>query len=844
MHEVGAFRQKFLPFCLEKAGKVKPIKLSLKNRSPRTKAISALLLTLAIALVSNWFHPFGTPLPAIGSFFDPTQGFWQNAEVLKTAPNQTLKITQGASVSIVLDERLVPHIFADNAADAAFAQGYITAQHRLWQMDMSTRSVSGRLSEVIGKRTLKRDILQRRKGLVFAAERALEGWKQNPEEIAIIEAYTAGVNAWTASLQPAQYPLEFKLLGYEPELWTPLKTALMLKAMAETLCSRSDDIGASNTLAIMGEELFRSLYPEYNPKQSPIIPADVPWNFQPVAIADTAAKLSEIIPFRKLPESPEGIGSNNWALAGSKTASGNPILCNDPHLRLTLPSIWYEVQVHTPEINAYGVSLPGVPGIVIGFNEDIAWGLTNVGQDVLDWYRVHWADDTKSSYLLDGAAKPVTIREEKIYLRGQSKPVTEQVKYTVWGPVVYETAPSEYLDMAMRWIAHDQQVADRPHEVAIFYNLMKAKDYDTYAQNMKYYENPAQNIVFASRAGDIAITVAGKFPVKRKEQGRFVQDGSLSANAWQGFIPPDQVPKVHNPERGFVASANQHSTAPDYPYYYNGGFDDYRGRYINRRIEAMQKATLEDMMDLQNDNYSIKSEEGLPLLLALLDTLSFKDNLSESMYADLRNWDMRFNASSKAAAAFEVWLRATYRRTFENLYDLDLRDSIEILYPEQWRFLELLEQSPEHDVFDDYCTTARENARDIVAAAFGEMVETLRKDYSQTAFNWSTYKGTSIPHLAGIPAFSANDLACGGYSDAPNAISRANGPSWRMIVELGEQPMAHGIYPGGQSGNPGSPFYDNTVADWAIGKYYDLLFMKDVNDTQGRILYKIELQVK
>ncbi|NUN99880.1 MAG: penicillin acylase family protein, partial [Saprospiraceae bacterium] len=198
-------------------------KFAFRNKSPRTKAGIALILTLVVGLVSNWFHPFGAPLPAIGSFFDPAKGFWQNAEAVGSMENQSLELPfEGQSVTIAFDDRMVPHIFAESEVSAAFAQGYVTAQNRLWQMDIATRSVSGRLSEILGERPLKRDLLQRRKGLVFAAERALESWKKTPGEMALIEAYTAGVNAWVDALEPEQYPLEFKLLGYAPESWTPL----------------------------------------------------------------------------------------------------------------------------------------------------------------------------------------------------------------------------------------------------------------------------------------------------------------------------------------------------------------------------------------------------------------------------------------------------------------------------------------------------------------------------------------------------------------------------------------------------------------------------------------------
>lgn len=799
------------------------------------KLASALLLTLGFIYFGNTHHPFDLALPPTGDFFNPFRGFWQNAESGEPTPIQTLTFAPlKQEVQVVMDDRLVPHIFADNLEDAFFIQGYLTAKYRLWQMDISVRSTGGRLAEVLGEGLLKRDQLQRRKGLLWAAENTLSVWK-NSKDWPWIEAYSAGVNAWISELSPADYPLEFKMLNYTPEPWSPLKSALLVKSMAETLAARQQDLESSNMLRILGQDMFDFLYPEKNPQQSPIIPAGTPWPFESIAV-DSISKttISQALPpFRLFPNPPEFIGSNNWAVAGSKTASGHPILCNDPHLQLSLPSIWFETQIHCPEANAYGVSLPGAPGIIIGFNENIAWGMTNVGQDVMDWYTIDWANDQKEQYLIDGQEQAITYREEKIKVRGRAEPVVERVKYTHWGPVVYDSGDSPYMDMAMRWVVHDKPAERDHYEMGTFVGLMTSKNYEDYSQAISYFDSPGQNFVFAARDGDIAIKVEGKFPIKRKNQGRFVQDGSHSDQGWAGFIPNDQIPQIRNPERGFVSSANQKSTDDSYPYYYNGGFDDYRGRLLNQLLEPMQDIKVADMMQLQNNNFSLKAQEGLEVLLALVDETQLNQEEKNDLQL-LRKWNYRFEKDEQAPVIFEEWCDAAYRLTFDEV--LAFKDSIEILYPETWRFIALMRENPEHILFDLQVSPERENASQIATMAFHEMQKSLDENYPDGSYNWQIYKNTSINHLARIPSFSVGNISVGGYAEALNAIKRNHGPSWRMIVELNDEVKAYGIYPGGQSGNPGSPFYDSMIDQWANGEYNELFFMRNAEDNRQNIL--------
>jgi len=765
-------------------------------------------------------------LPPLGAFFNPFSGFWKNAEPVEGGAFRSigkLKSLKG-EVDVYYDDRSVPHIFADEVMDALFVQGYVTASQRLFQMDVTIRAAGGRLSEVLGERTLERDQLQRRRGMVYAAENTLATWKSDQEGFAMIEAYCAGVNTYIDQLQPADYPLEFKLLNYAPEPWTPLKSALLMKSMAQMLCSRENDLESSNALKFFGRDAFDFLYPEYNPDEVPIIPKDVNWDHiqvDPLSSEKSSPPLG-FIQHRALPKPPESLGSNNWAVAGSKTQSGVPILCNDPHLKLTLPSVWFEVQLNTAEFNVYGVSLPGFPGVVIGFNEHIAWGMTNVSHDVMDWHTIDWVDEGKTKYRLDGKEEMAVVRVEEIYLKGQKEPIIDSVKYTVWGPVVYDTK-SEYKDMAMNWIAHQ----GHGNEAKVFYQLNRAKNYEEFKAAAKYFAVPAQNLVFASKEGAIAMQVQGKFPLRKFEQGRFVQSGNTTMNQWKGFIPQEHNPGVLNPVSGFVASANQRSTGEDYPYYYTGGFADYRGRILSRKLSEIQKASIKDMMALQNDEYALKAEEALPTLLEMMEEVELEEEEGRWL-SNLREWKYNYGREEMPPILFDEWIRSFYANTWDE-FD-GIKDSIDILMPETWKTISMLVNLPDHEYFDIQSTPTREIAKDVAVISFQKAcnkIKEWKKEHPQTPLTWGNYKTDRVNHLARLPAFSSDELPVGGDRHVLNAIRWGAGPSWRMIVELGEEVKAFGVYPGGQSGNPGSPFYDNMIESWAKGAYYELNLMQE-----------------
>lgn len=807
--------------------------------------------TLTALLVWQFSKPIPSgdkSIPPLGSFFNPFSGFWSNAE--PGAPGKWQDISLPGlkgKANVVYDDLMVPHIFAESAEDAARIQGYVTARHRLWQMDITARKASGRLSEILGEKTLRIDRLERRKGMVWAAENDLIGWNKSPQTVALLNAYTEGVNAWIDQMSKSDWPIEFKLLDYKPEPWTPLKVALVTEAMAETLCAREEDLENTNMLAKLGPETYNYLYPEWNPKQVPVVSDTGQWeNLHPLLPPAVKIDSSASIGFEDENDAEERpvsdraiVGSNNWAVAGTKTRSGKPILCNDPHLNLTLPSIWYQVQIHTPLGNTYGVSLPGVPGVVIGFNENIAWGVTNVSHDVSDWYKIHWSDKERSKYQLDDEVKSVQFHYEEIKIK--DKPAfRDTVRYTVFGPIPWDfEAGNPLYDYALRWVAHD--VPDHS-AFEVFLGLNTGKGFDDYKTALSGFDAPAQNFVFASRSGDIAIQPQGKYPVRGREQGRFLQEGDHWANAWHDFIPEEWVPCMKNPSRGYVFSANQHSTPPSYPYYYLGDFDDWRGRRIDARLQHMNGITADSMKAMQLDNYSQRAADALPVMLRLLDRGQL-DAEGRKMADELASWDFRYDADKVAPTLFESWFDSCYTSTWDEMAAMEKMGAQTgkapshpaVLYPEAWRFIDLMEHDSSNIFFDHPGTPFRETARDIALESF-KRSEQFFQQHPDKRVAYGEAKGFVLKHLAQIDAFSRLDLKMGGHRTAPNAISKSNGPSWRMIVELDDQVHAQGVFPGGQSGNPGSKYYDNMVDTWATGNYFDLLFLKSSDEQNGRIL--------
>ncbi|TWV93613.1 penicillin acylase family protein [Chitinophaga pinensis] len=781
---------------------------------------------ITIALIVCLDRSWGS-LPPLGRLLSPQEGFWQNATSISKDYNEELQVPGlKGKVEVWLDDRMVPHIFAENTTDAYYVQGYMHARDRLWQMELQSFAAAGRLSEILGAKMIPYDRQQRRNGMLYGAEQALKAMEADSVAGPAINAYSEGINAYINTLTSATLPLEYKLLNYKPEQWTPLNSALLLKMMAADLAGGANDLVYTNARRIFSKADFDNLYPDFGDSIDPIIPRGTQYPAPTVKATppvDSILNAAGIaLHFKEERPDPDN-GSNNWAVAGSKTRAGAPILCNDPHLGLSLPSLWYETQIHTPDMNVYGATLPGAPGVIIGFNDHIAWGVTNAAEDVKDYYLMQFRNG-KQQYLFNGAYRDAEMRIEKINVKGAA-PYYDTVAYTVWGPVVYDNVfpdtATNHQFLAMRWKALDPSV-----EIRTFLELNKAHNYDDYLSALKYYACPAQNFAFAAKTGEIALWHNGQFPLRWKDQGKWIMPGSDSSFAWQGYVPQGENPHIYNPARGFVSSANQHPTDSTYPYRYVADFDLFRGKRINEVLAADSQITIQDMMDLQNDNLNPFARAALPLIRKHLP-VSLLTADQKNYWQILDKWDLQSGPDSKAATIFNIF----WDELQSSVWDDDiLADKTPLQQPwEKTTLLWLLRDSAMKFI-DNVHTPEKETLSQIVLGAFTIAADSAKALDAQKKLEFGRFRGTNIRHLTrSIIPFSAMNLRTGGGRHIVNATKQLHGPSWKMVVQLSAKTEAYGIYPGGQSGNPGSPYYDNAVQDWVQGKYY-LLHVFDLKE--------------
>lgn len=806
------------------------------------------LITSAITffLVYALNRPWGSAVPMpMGHFLSPQTGFWQNAESIKENFGATLKFPQlKGKAQVYFDERLVPHVFAEDEKDLYFIQGYLHAKFRLFQMDLQTRAAEGRASEIAGPLAVNYDREQRRLGMKYAAENSLRKMEQNQESIAFYSAYTAGINAYIHSLKKKDLPVEYKLLNFQPEEWTNVRTALLLKMMAKMLASGEQDLAYTHLRSVLSHEQITTLYPEVPDSLLPIVPSGT--LFPPPSVnpqypenADSAYFGSFTRTTAKEDYKPdENNGSNNWVLSGKKTASGFPILCNDPHLELSFPSIWYEMQLSTPRSSTYGVTLPGSPFIIIGFNDSIAWGVTNSQRDVKDFYAIKFKDDTRKEYWFNNAWRPVQQRIESIYVKG-GPTVFDTVAYTVFGPVMYDGSFKDTLAnnsaIAVKWAAHE--TGDDGHT---FYKLNHAANYNDYLNAIKTFECPGQNFVFTSKTGDIALWQQGKFPARWNGQGMYVMPGDDSSYLWQGSIPQEENPHSLNPDRGFLESANQRPADGSYPYFIPGGYITARGIAIEKYLQDAQSVTVQNMMDLQSNYFNVTAQDMLPVMMRNVYSPALNAD-AVKYYNELQKWNLRADPGSKGQTIYQVWLDSLVKGIWA---DEISRAGIGVKLPDEQTTMELLKKdSTALGFIDDIGTPTKENLNNIITGALNKAAASLAENERQGRLEWARFKGVSIHHLVKqLSPFSQTNLNVGGWGNTINAVKKSHGPSWRMIVHMNSPTEAFGVYPGGQSGNPGSRFYDNAVDTWAKGKYYQLWMMQGTETRDSRIKWVMHFE--
>ena len=802
----------------------------------------SLILTVALIVCLN--RQWGvTKTPLLGEFLSPQHGFWQNAEPIGKDFGGDVQLPgmQGKG-DVYFDENLIPHVFADSRTDACYIQGYLHAKFRLWQMEFQVFAAAGRLSEVLGpgpgNSILKYDRSMRRLGMVTAAQAALAAMEKDSAVKADCDAYTAGVNAYISRLRASELPLEYKLLNYAPEPWTNLKIALFIKYMAYDLAGRDNDFEMTNARSFFGKDDFAKLYPEVQDSVDPVIPKGTkflpPHRMPKMPPLVDSLYLNSNVTVTDMEQMPDkSNGSNNWAVSGRKTNSGKPILCNDPHLSTNLPSIWYQMQIHTPAYNVYGVSFPGAPYVIIGFNDSCAWGITNSERDVRDYYSIKFKDDTRREYWFNGSWRTAPQRIDTIRIKG-GEPFYDTVASTVFGPVLYDPGFTGYSEIstsrsyAVRW-----KPADTSNEISSFARFQSMHNYSDYKDALNTFKSPGQNFAFADKAGEVALWQQGEFPAKWKDQGLFVMPGEDSSYMWQGNIPEEENPYmiVSDQDRGFVSSANQLPVDTTYPYYLGSDYPEYRGLLINRKLNNINSITAADMMTMQTNNYDIFAAMAKPMLLHNIQSIRLNEKARN--YLDtFSNWNLNNDPGEVGPTIFKYWWGHLEKDLLDDEYS---KTSLPLMRPYESTILEALLKDSTWSFIDNVNTPEKETLRQVVTSAFLESVPDLEAAAAEDRLSWAKNKDTWARHLLRLPALSRMHLPIGGGVHCINAAKQFHGPSWRMIVHLTTPTEAYGIYPGGQSGNPGSPFYDTFIDKWAAGLYNTLWVMSAEDVKNQRI---------
>jgi penicillin amidase len=799
--------------------------------------VRALRLVVALVVLAGGLfvgaRPIG-PAPALGAFLEPAHGVWSlaRAAAAPVAPDASVA-GLGAPVEVVYDDRAVPHIFARSEEDAFRAMGYVVARDRLFQLYVQTLAASGRLTEIGGAQALPLDREMRHLGLPRAAETLASRLGDTTVTSRVARAYADGINAYIAAMPAAELPLEFRLLGKQPPKWEAVDSYYLQNRMGWTLANIANERDRTGAAAKVGVAAADALFPDDSPIIEPIQPngQSAPrFDFAPLpppGAPDSASLLlagaaDAWLPSRAFARAADDEdapwkASNNWAVMPKRSANGHALLAGDPHLDLTLPSIWYEVHLVVPgKLDVYGVTIPGAPAVVIGFTRDVAWTFTNTGADVMDFYVEEVDDDRRPTrHRVDGAWRPVESRVETYRGQKGETVAVDTVYYTFRGPMQRVRG---------RWLSLRWTVLDAGREAVGFLEGARAHTATEFEDAMaRSYRAPAQNMLAADRGGHIAIRSTGRYPL-RAHNGTVPLDGTSSANDWKGDLPVERWPQAIDPAQGYLASANQQPVDPRAAgFWFGGSYDPWRALRINALLRADSSVTVEDMRRFQTDPGSARADYFVPFFLNAASRVATRaTGPNRTVLAEaarlLGRWDRRYTAANTGAVLFESALREAAMETWD---ELAAENGARRVTPSSAMFARLMADSASA-WWDDRSTARVEDRDDILASSLVSAYLAARQRFGtpgDTGWRWSNVHRVNIPHLLRLPALSALRLPIEGGPGtlSPIAIGGANGPSWRMVVDLGPTVHAWSTYPGGQSGNPASPRYRDRIPEWLAG---------------------------
>jgi penicillin amidase len=741
-----------------------------------------------------------------------------------------------AEVEVLRDRSGVPHMYAGNLRDLFFAVGYAQAQDRLWQMEFNRRVSSGTLAEVVGEEALEYDRLTRRIGFRRVSE---ADWPEaEATEKAVLEAFSAGVNAY---LETGHLPIEFGILRYRPQRWHPVDTITFARFMAWMLAGNWDaELLRSWTVERFGAEVMAELEPRYPVGKPLIVPPGTAAKGAGPSLEEDYGAAADLLGALAAPGT-----SNSWAVNGKKSATGKPMLANDPHLPLQMPSLFWQLHVDSPELKAAGACLPATPFVLIGHNDRIAWGLTAAIVDGDDLYVERVNPDNPSQYFYEGQWVDGEAVREEIRVRGRRKPVVEEVLVTRHGPVIGPAIRGEARTLALRSV-----VPEPAHQIQGMTMLMGARNWEEFRDALRLWPAPSQNFVYADVEGNIGYQLGGLVPVRAKGHGVLPVPGWTGEYEWTGWVPFDELPSALNPPTNWVATANNKIVDDDYPHFLSALWaDSPRQERIVQMLEEKERLSIEDFRRMQGDLLSLPARELAPRMLEL----EAEDEWSKRALTFVRAWDQTVAADSVGACVFEVFYTHLLRKVLEEKLgswsDFYMGRGIHPLRPHGMFFLVsaswLLSRMKERKKW--FAGRGwNEAMQEALTSAVRELRQLLGDDVSQ--WQWGRLHRQAFRHPLGQARalsrlFNRGPVPVGGD---PNTVWQASympyygyevtdgTACYRQIIDMGNFDNSLAVIPSGQSGHPGSRHYSDMIGLWARVEYHAMLWERASVERQAR----------
>ena len=764
-------------------------------------------------------------------------------------------------ITIYRDSTAIPYIIAESDLDAAFALGYVHAQDRIFTMDLIRRAGEGRLSEIIDPRTVPFDKMFRTIGIENISYKILS--QIDPATKELLQAYSDGVNLYIRQAK-GKYPVEFDMLGYDPEPWSPVDCIILSRMMAwELNISWWVKFASIDIIQKFGYDYIKEILPQSDENSPYIISGESadPYIFLKHNPHISTAFMETDKAFRNfMGWTGTHIGSNNWVVNGKMSISGEPIIANDTHLALSAPGKWYVAVIKTPDNSVAGFSLPGAPGVIIGENQNIAWALTNIMEDDADFY-YEKIDSTGKKYFYDGSWNNLNIKYETIRVKN-SAPITFEIKSTQHGPIVSNIHPYSFIGkyknpdsafISMKWLGSYVS-----NEILTFYKINKAKNWNDFKEAFNTYFLPGQNFVYADKYGNIGYLFGAKLPVRTSISPPFIYDGTTGKNDWKEFLPNNEVPEIFNPPQNYIATANN-KTIKDFKYYISNLWEpSSRIERITQLLESKPKHSVQDFENYQNDFVSPYAEKITGYILNAFNNINIKDENLKTALILLNNWDFKMGQYSQAAAIYSVFLKSLMHNIFYDKMGKDLHNEYVFVQNIPLRSLLLLLDNPQSHWFDNPETKQKGNRDEIIRKSLVDALSDLEQNYgtNPAVWQWGRLHKVLFKHFfSGVSSIidkliDIGPLEIGGdgttifnteYSFAidndlypplrHDEFENNLGPVMRYVYDFSNPDQINLVLTIGESGNVMSSHYSDMTNNWLNGNYFKI--RTDINSIES-----------